>query len=69
MTLGWHIAEVNSERYFFKEGGGGGFHCMMRLHPDAGLGMVAMCNATAFDLNCVLDRVRRAMRVKADRRE
>ena len=63
MTLGWHIGEREGERYFFKEGGGGGFHCMMRLYPDTRLGMVAMCNATAFDVNRVLDRVSRAFRV------
>jgi len=34
MTLGWHIGR----HFFYKEGGGGGFHCMMRLYPRAGLG-------------------------------
>lgn len=68
MTLGWHIGEGDSERYFFKEGGGGGFHCMMRVYPEAGLGMVVMCNATAFDVNRLLDRVRRGVRAGSDHR-
>jgi len=67
MTLGWHIGESDGERYFFKEGGGGGFHCMMRLYPDARLGMVAMCNATTFGVNSVLDTVNRAIRIDPSR--
>src|SRR6185295_18013186 len=47
MTLGWHVGEANGRRYFFKEGGGGGFHCLMRLYPDRDLGTVLMTNATA----------------------
>ena len=30
MTLGWHIG--NGTAYFFKEGGGGGFHSEMRVY-------------------------------------
>jgi CubicO group peptidase (beta-lactamase class C family) len=59
MTLGWHIAEDEAERCFYKEGGGGGFHCMMRLYLQTRVGMVVMCNATAFDVGGVLDAVRR----------
>ena len=33
MTLGWHIGDLDGTRFFYKEGGGGGFHCMMRLYP------------------------------------
>jgi D-alanyl-D-alanine carboxypeptidase len=56
MTLGWHVGALAGERFFFKEGGGGGFHCMMRLYPDAGIGTVAMTNATGFDVRRCLDR-------------
>lgn len=55
MTLGWHIGSNRGARYFFKEGGGGGFHSMMRLYPDAGLGTVVMTNATASPIAALLD--------------
>lgn len=57
MTLGWHIGELQGTRFFYKEGGGGGFHCMMRLYPAVRLGTVAMTNATGFDVRGLLDRV------------
>ena len=57
MTLGWHVRETRSQRYFFKEGGGGGFHCLMRLYPDRRLGTVVMTNATAFPVHRLLDDV------------
>jgi D-alanyl-D-alanine carboxypeptidase len=59
MTLGWHIGSVAGIRFFYKEGGGGGFHCMMRLYPDRGLGTVVMANATGFDAAACLDAVDR----------
>jgi hypothetical protein len=31
MTLGWHIGKGKSGTFLFKEGGGGGFHCMMHF--------------------------------------
>jgi CubicO group peptidase (beta-lactamase class C family) len=49
MTLGWHIGTTRGVRYFYKEGGGGGFHSMMRLYPERGLGTVVIANATGFD--------------------
>jgi CubicO group peptidase (beta-lactamase class C family) len=55
MTLGWHIGSSDGVRFFFKEGGGGGFHSMMRLYPDAGIGTVVMANATAFDVRALLN--------------
>jgi CubicO group peptidase (beta-lactamase class C family) len=55
MTAGWHIAEVDGVRYFYKEGGGGGFHCMMRLYPDRGIGTVVLTNATRFDVRGLLN--------------
>src|SRR3954454_24865177 len=33
MTLGWHVGGAGGTPFLFKEGGGGGFHCMMRLYP------------------------------------
>jgi CubicO group peptidase (beta-lactamase class C family) len=50
MTLGWHIGDLDGMPFFYKEGGGGGFHCLMRLYPDRGLGTVLMSNATGFDV-------------------
>lgn len=55
MTLGWHIGDLDGVRFFYKEGGGGGFHCMMRLYPAAGVGTVVMTNATGFNVRRFLD--------------
>jgi hypothetical protein len=49
MTLGWHIGELNGIRYFFKEGGGAGFHGEMRVYPSGGLASVIMTNRTSFN--------------------
>lgn len=57
MTLGWHVGERDGARFFYKEGGGGGFHCMMRLYPSLGLGTVVMSNATGFDVRGFLDKM------------
>ena len=57
MTLGWHIGDLDGRKYFYKEGGGGGFHCMMRLYPDDRLGTVTMTNATGFDVSKLLDQI------------
>jgi len=59
MTHGWHVDVLDATRYLYKEGGGGGFHCMMRLYPERGLGTVAMTNATTFDVGALLDRLDR----------
>jgi len=55
MTLGWHVAPNQRRSYFYKEGGGGGFHCLMHLYPGNGVGTVVMTNATGFDVNRCLD--------------
>lgn len=55
MTPGWHIETLEGVRYFFKEGGGGGFHCMMRVYRDRGIGTVVLTNATAFNVGNTLD--------------
>ena len=57
MTLGWHIGNLNGQRFFYKENGGGGFHCMMRLYPCGRVGTVAMTNATGFDVRRLLDTI------------
>ena len=38
-----------------KEGGGGGFHSMMRVYPSAGLGTVIMTNTTGFKVSKTVD--------------
>ena len=55
MTLGWHIGILNGGTFYYKEGGGGGFHCMMRLYPEAGVASLLMTNATGFDVRRLLD--------------
>ena len=57
MTLGWHMGEAGGSPYFYKEGGGGGFHCMMRVYPAARIASVAMANATGVDVRGLLDRM------------
>ncbi|MGE5358912.1 MAG: serine hydrolase domain-containing protein [Bacteroidales bacterium] len=57
MTLGWHIGSSLAGRFFFKEGGGGGFHCLMRLYPDEGFGTVLMANTTSLRVHRILDDV------------
>ena len=49
MTLGWHVGEEDGIRYFFKEGGGGGFHSEMRVYPDHDIATVVIANNTTFD--------------------
>jgi len=57
MTMGWHVGTHRGTPTFFKEGGGGGFHCLMRLYPDQGIGTVVMANATGLDVRRLLDTV------------
>jgi len=57
MTAGWHIGDVAGIRHFYKEGGGGGFHSLMRLYPDRGIGTVVLTNATTFNLKRLLDKL------------
>jgi hypothetical protein len=55
MTLGWHVASESPHAYLFKEGAGGGFHSMMRLYPNHGMGTVLMANATTVNVRRALD--------------
>lgn len=57
MTLGWHIGETHGVVYFFKEGGGGGFHSEMRLYPTMSIASVVMVNSTEFNSTKFLNRV------------
>lgn len=57
MTPGWHVSPVGERRHFYKEGGGGGFHSMMRLYREDGIASVVLTNATAFDVRALLDTV------------
>jgi CubicO group peptidase (beta-lactamase class C family) len=59
MTLGWHIGYIDGMRYFFKEGGGGGFRSEMRLYPSAGVASVVIANNASFDPGEFLKRVDR----------
>ena len=49
MTLGWHVNEVSGTKYFYKEGGGAGFHSEMRIYPSKGIASVVMVNQTSFN--------------------
>jgi D-alanyl-D-alanine carboxypeptidase len=55
MSLGWHIGELDGARVLYKEGGGGGFHCMMRVYPASKIATVVMTNATSFNAREFLD--------------
>jgi CubicO group peptidase (beta-lactamase class C family) len=57
ITLGWHVDHLAGQTVLFKEGGGAGFHAMMRLYPDAALGTVLMTNATGINVRRVVDRI------------
>jgi len=57
MTLGWHVGEADGAVYFFKEGGGGGFHSEMRLYPTTGIASVVMANSAEFNSTKFLNRV------------
>jgi CubicO group peptidase (beta-lactamase class C family) len=59
MTPGWHTGQIDGRRVFFKEGGGGGFHVLMRLYPDQGIATIVLANATAFKVHACLDALDR----------
>lgn len=60
MTPGWHVGNLDGHRVFYKEGGGGGFRCLMRVYRAAGLASIVMTNATTFNVHRCLDQVDRA---------
>ena len=57
MTLGWHIGNDSGVRFFFKEGGGGGFHAEMRVYPALRIASVVIANNTSFDVKEFLNTV------------
>ena len=56
MTLGWHIGELDNKVFYFKEGGGAGYHCEMRVYPEHDLATVVMSNSTSFDVKKFLNK-------------
>ncbi|MCP3849362.1 MAG: beta-lactamase family protein [Gammaproteobacteria bacterium] len=57
MTLGWHIGELNGFKYYYKEGGGAGFHSEMRIYPDKAIASVLMVNRTSFNSREILSKI------------
>ncbi|MBM9500826.1 beta-lactamase family protein [Leptospira sp. 201903071] len=57
MTLGLHIGSVNGKNFFFKEGGGAGFHCEMRIYPKEKIATVLIVNNGASNVDSLLDRL------------
>jgi len=57
MSLGWHIESRSGDSFFYKEGGGGGFHCMMRVYRRSGRASVVMTNATRFDVRGLMNAI------------
>jgi len=55
MTLGWHISENANETFYFKEGGGAGFHSEMRIYPKHKIGSIAMTNSIGFNVKKYLN--------------
>jgi CubicO group peptidase (beta-lactamase class C family) len=59
MGLGWHLGDLRGVPFFYKEGGGGGFHCEMRVYRINRVATVLMTNATRFDVTRCLDSLDR----------
>jgi CubicO group peptidase (beta-lactamase class C family) len=57
MTLGWHISTLNNIRFFYKEGGGAGFHSEMRIYPQRRNATVVIANNGSFDLKALLNTI------------
>lgn len=58
--LGWlrpRSAKRSERRFVEHLGGGGGFFNVMRLYPDASLGIVVMGNATRYDYEAIVQSV------------
>ncbi len=56
--LGWFRPPKDRDRrpaFVEHYGGGGGYHNLMRLYPDEGLGVVVMGNSTSYDVDSVTD--------------
>jgi CubicO group peptidase (beta-lactamase class C family) len=56
--LGWFRPQKDRARapaFVEHYGGGGGYHNLMRLYPDRGVGVVVMGNSTSYDVDTVAD--------------
>jgi len=56
--LGWFrrpADRASTHRFVEHYGGGGGYHNILRLYPDAGVGVVVMGNSTAYDVDATVD--------------
>ncbi|PJZ54558.1 serine hydrolase [Leptospira adleri] len=56
-TLGFHIGSKNETIYYFKEGGGAGFHGELRIYPKEKIATVIIVNNSAFDVDSLLNRL------------
>ncbi|MDQ7057593.1 MAG: serine hydrolase domain-containing protein [Ghiorsea sp.] len=54
MTLGWHVGLLKGEKFFYKEGGGAGFHSEMRIYPKSNIASVIMTNRTSLNSRAIL---------------
>ncbi|WP_232380782.1 serine hydrolase domain-containing protein [Leptospira ainlahdjerensis] len=57
MSLGFHIGAVNERIYYFKEGGGAGFHGELRIYPKEKIATVIIVSNSAFDVDSLLNRL------------
>ncbi len=57
MTLGWHIGTLNGIRFFYKEGGGAGFHSEMRIYSQRRIATVVISNNGSFDVKALLNTI------------
>ena len=64
MTLGWHIGKLDGKMFYYKEGGGAGYHCEMRMYPSLDLATVVMTNSTTFDVKDFLNKSDFTVRTK-----
>jgi CubicO group peptidase (beta-lactamase class C family) len=61
MTLGWHIGYLEGTKYFFKEGGGGGYHCEMRIYEKKRIASIIMINETSASCKKYLNTLDKAL--------
>lgn len=57
MTLAWHIGSLDGRKYFFKEGGGGGFHSEMRIYPEEKFATIIAANKTSSEVIKLLNQI------------
>ncbi len=57
--LGWYRPAGHAPTFVEHLGGGSGFWTVIRLYPDAGLGVVVMGNTTRYDHDAILTAVTR----------